>query len=340
MPHVLVSPHAHVPTPSAGRCTSVPARSNPSVPIAATYPDHRSGAAHRRPSRAAAMDLTGRQRTPGGIGRVRAMVDQGTIQTVVWGTGNMGRAAIRAIDAHPGLALVGGDRQQPGEGRPRRRRPRRPGPHARGRRHGRRRRRAGQRPRRRRLHGVGRHPARRRARRRVPGPARRRRGRHPGDLPAVRPHRRAPPRSSIRSTAAAKEGGGSLFVSGIDPGWGNDILPALLSGGSSTVDQVRCQEIFDYSTYDQPDSVRYLVGMGQPMDYEPTMVAPDRPDHGLGRPGPAHRPGPRRRARRDPRDARTPGAGGDGRERDGHVRGGHPGRAALRGAGHRRRRAA
>jgi hypothetical protein len=33
------------------------------------------------------------------------MADQGTIQTVVWGTGNMGRAAIRAIDAHPGLEL-------------------------------------------------------------------------------------------------------------------------------------------------------------------------------------------------------------------------------------------
>jgi hypothetical protein len=35
---------------------------------------------------------------------------------------------------------------------------------------------------------------------------------------------------------------------------------------------VRCQEIFDYSTYDQPDSVRYLVGMGQPMDYQPPML--------------------------------------------------------------------
>jgi len=34
------------------------------------------------------------------------MADQGTIQTVVWGTGNMGRAAIRAIDAHPGLELA------------------------------------------------------------------------------------------------------------------------------------------------------------------------------------------------------------------------------------------
>jgi len=73
--------------------------------------------------------------------------------------------------------------------------------------------------------------------------------------------------------AAIDAGGGSLFVSGIDPGWGNDILPILASGLASTVEQVRCQEIFDYTTYDQPDSVRYLIGMGQPMDYDPPMVA-------------------------------------------------------------------
>jgi hypothetical protein len=78
-------------------------------------------------------------------------------------------------------------------------------------------------------------------------------------------------------TAAIAEGGGSLFVSGIDPGWGNDILPVLASGLASTIAQVRCQEIFDYSTYDQPDSVRYLVGMGQPMDEVPPMVAPTIP---------------------------------------------------------------
>lgn len=76
---------------------------------------------------------------------------------------------------------------------------------------------------------------------------------------------------------AIAAGGGSLFVSGVDPGWGNDVLPLLLSGLSTTVDAVRCQEIFDYSTYDQPDSVRWLVGMGRPMDYQPPMIAPTVP---------------------------------------------------------------
>ena len=87
----------------------------------------------------------------------------------------------------------------------------------------------------------------------------------------------APPELRDPVTAAIGEGGGSLFVSGIDPGWGNDILPVLASGLASTIEQVRCQEIFDYSTYDQPDSVRYLVGMGQPMDEVPPMVAPTIP---------------------------------------------------------------
>lgn len=89
--------------------------------------------------------------------------------------------------------------------------------------------------------------------------------------------RSAPPELRDPVLAAIADGGGSLFVSGIDPGWGNDILPILVSGLASTVDQVRCQEIFDYSTYDQPDSVRYLVGMGQPMDEVPPMVAPTIP---------------------------------------------------------------
>ncbi|GGK35575.1 NAD(P)H-dependent amine dehydrogenase family protein [Nocardia camponoti] len=83
----------------------------------------------------------------------------------------------------------------------------------------------------------------------------------------------APPEVRDPVLAAIEAGGGSLFVSGVDPGWGNDVLPLLMSGLSSTIDAVRCQEIFDYSTYDQPDAVRYLVGMGQPMDYAPPMLA-------------------------------------------------------------------
>ncbi|MGW0906164.1 NAD(P)H-dependent amine dehydrogenase family protein [Streptomyces sp. NPDC002853] len=92
-------------------------------------------------------------------------------------------------------------------------------------------------------------------------------------LYALYDQRNAPPELRDPLLAAVADGGGSLFVSGVDPGWGNDILPLLISGLGSTVDAIRCQEIFDYSTYDQEDSVRHLIGMGHPMDYQPLMLA-------------------------------------------------------------------
>lgn len=87
----------------------------------------------------------------------------------------------------------------------------------------------------------------------------------------------APPEVREPVLAAIKEGGGSLFVSGVDPGWGNDVLPLLVSGLGHTIDAVRCQEIFDYSTYDQPDAVRWLIGFGQPLDYQAPMLMPTVP---------------------------------------------------------------
>ena len=94
---------------------------------------------------------------------------------------------------------------------------------------------------------------------------------------ALYDHRNAPDDVRAPLEEACQAGGSALFVSGIDPGWGNDLLPVLVSGFAGTVEQVRCQEIFDYSTYDAADSVRMIVGMGEPMDYQPPMVAPGIP---------------------------------------------------------------
>lgn len=198
------------------------------------------------------------------------------IPTVVWGTGNVGRAAIRAVEAHPVLALTAVIVHNPAKvGRD-----------------------AGE------LAGLD---------RRLGVPATDDIGAvldarpaavvyaasgdvRPDDAladitravragaavvsPALYPlydHRSAPPEFRDPVLAAIAEGGGSLFASGVDPGWGNDVLPLLLSGLGTTVDAIRCQEIFDYSTYDQPDSVRHLVGMGHPMEYEPMMLMPSVP---------------------------------------------------------------
>jgi hypothetical protein len=94
---------------------------------------------------------------------------------------------------------------------------------------------------------------------------------------ALYDHRGAPDGVRTPLEDACREGGSALFVSGIDPGWGNDLLPVLVSGFAGTIEQVRCQEIFDYSTYDAEDSVRMIVGMGESMDYEPPMVVPGIP---------------------------------------------------------------
>jgi 2,4-diaminopentanoate dehydrogenase len=94
---------------------------------------------------------------------------------------------------------------------------------------------------------------------------------------ALYDHRNAPADVRTPLEEACRDGRSALFVSGIDPGWGNDVLPVLVSGFAGTVEQVRCQEIFDYSTYDAAESVRMIVGMGEPMDYQPPMVAPGIP---------------------------------------------------------------
>jgi hypothetical protein len=197
------------------------------------------------------------------------------IPTLVWGTGNVGRAAIRAVAARPGLALSAvlvHDAAKAGRD-------------------------AGD------LAGLGRplgvtatddaRAALRGARAVVyaasgdvrPDEAlddvvRAIRGGAIVVTPALYafydPHS-APADQRERVLAAVAEGGGSLFASGVDPGWANDVLPLMMTGLGAETEAVRCQEIFDYATYDQEDSVRHLVGMGQPMDYEPPMTAPGVP---------------------------------------------------------------
>lgn len=76
---------------------------------------------------------------------------------------------------------------------------------------------------------------------------------------------------------ACREGGSSFYVSGIDPGWAQDILPLLVSGVAGQIDEIRMQEIFDYSTYDAPEIVREVIGFGKPMDFLPPMLIPSVP---------------------------------------------------------------
>lgn len=198
-----------------------------------------------------------------------------SLRTVVWGTGNLGRAAVRAVRAHPGLELAAVLTSTPAKvGRD-----------------------AGD------ISGVeplgvvltddvegvlGARPdavvyAASGDLRPDDAAADIRRALAAGavvvtpSLYAMYDPRSAPAELRDPLEKACAEGGSALLVSGIDPGWANDVLPVLLSGLAGTLDQVRCQELFDYSTYDQPDAVRGSVGMGGPMDDVPLMVLPGVP---------------------------------------------------------------
>ncbi|MFJ4656400.1 diacylglycerol kinase [Nocardia sp. NPDC088792] len=74
---------------------------------------------------------------------------------------------------------------------------------------------------------------------------------------------------------AATEGGASLWVNGIDPGWANDWLPLLLSSGSERIDAIICSELMDYSTYDNPKVLFDIMGFGSALDDLPLLLQPN-----------------------------------------------------------------
>ena len=73
---------------------------------------------------------------------------------------------------------------------------------------------------------------------------------------------------------AAVEGGASLFVNGIDPGFANDVLPLVLTGVSERIEEVRVAEILNYATYNQAMVIFDIMGFGRPIDEVPMILQP------------------------------------------------------------------
>jgi hypothetical protein len=73
---------------------------------------------------------------------------------------------------------------------------------------------------------------------------------------------------------ACLSGGSTMFTSGIDPGFANDILPILLSGVCERIDSVRIKEILNYATYSQPEVLFETMGFGKPLDHTPLLLFP------------------------------------------------------------------
>lgn len=73
---------------------------------------------------------------------------------------------------------------------------------------------------------------------------------------------------------AAAEGGASLWVNGVDPGFANDWLPLVLTGVCERIESVRCLEILDYGTYDNPTVLFDIMGFGKPLADKPLLLQP------------------------------------------------------------------
>lgn len=86
--------------------------------------------------------------------------------------------------------------------------------------------------------------------------------------------RTAPPSLVAPLREACRKGATSCFTTGIDPGFCNDLIPMTLMGLTSRVDSVRIQEILDYSTYPNPETLFNIMGFGQPLDSTPILLLP------------------------------------------------------------------
>lgn len=72
---------------------------------------------------------------------------------------------------------------------------------------------------------------------------------------------------------AARLGNASIFISGVDPGFVNDLLPFALAGTCARIEQVRCMEIHDYASYDGAEVMDYM-GFARPLDETPMLLQP------------------------------------------------------------------
>ena len=76
-----------------------------------------------------------------------------------------------------------------------------------------------------------------------------------------------------RVEAAAQQGNSSIFISGVDPGFANDLIPFALAGTCQRIEQVRCMEIHDYASYNGAEVMHYM-GFARPLDEVPMLLQP------------------------------------------------------------------
>lgn len=73
---------------------------------------------------------------------------------------------------------------------------------------------------------------------------------------------------------AAREGGSSIFITGVDPGFATDLLPFALAGTCQSIQQVRTMEIADYASYDGVTVMFDVMGFGNAIGDFPILFQP------------------------------------------------------------------
>lgn len=73
---------------------------------------------------------------------------------------------------------------------------------------------------------------------------------------------------------ACQQGGSTLYVNGIDPGFSGDVLPLAALQIADQIEEIRVQELCDYSTYEDPEFTGVSFGFGRPADYTPPLSMP------------------------------------------------------------------
>ena len=66
----------------------------------------------------------------------------------------------------------------------------------------------------------------------------------------------------------------SLFVTGVDPGWANDLLPFAIASTCQKVEKIICSEIADYATYDGAPVMFDVMGFGNEVGELPMLFQP------------------------------------------------------------------
>ena len=96
------------------------------------------------------------------------------------------------------------------------------------------------------------------------------------------------PRGSIKQSTvqrivdSAVKGGSSIYSSGIEPGFGCDLLAVAMASMSNRIYSIRGLEITDYSRDNTVYEMRELFGFGQPMDYQGGIMVPGVIKYGWG----------------------------------------------------------